>query len=322
MKRSRSSHVPRRSEALPAVLDHMGKRWRGTVLHRDAGDAVVETALQAAIGGLFLCQLFGVEGEEAVLVLDGSVVRVAAPRSVRTGRYTYNVRWRWAYLKTSREVLRERLVEVLGVAPEDIRDSMLTGGDYGALYAFDPSTARYADTVARRLFRSNPVTETLKSTVERPRRPEKREMPRTFRLHRPFARIRAHARVDVGKPCRYVVHGQESTAWLRDVSREGAFISTRWRIPDRDTRVIVSLHAIVGGFRREIVLSGTVRWRGDDPRSCRQRGFGLYVDSVVDGDRGRHFQRYLDEHLGADDVTDVSELIDIELPPPRAAVGG
>lgn len=301
--------VPPFRDPVTAVVEYVGKPWPARLGDRGPHEAVLECRLRTSIGSIILVRLLAPTGVREWLTLECAVRAVMAPPSSADGFSTYLVRWRWAYCPQGVEALRERVAWLSGQRGFDLEPSRSLLVDAGALYAFDPDALRYAERTLARAFvplhggtfpDGGPSSALPLASSRGSRAPIRGPGPAfrtTLRLHRPFARLRAQERVRVDLPCRYVASDREMSGWLRDLSRSGAFVSTRWTFPPVGSRVIVSFSTALDGHRRRFVLTGVTRRVNDDRNAPPPPGFGVEVESIVDGEKGHAFQRYLDRMM-------------------------
>lgn len=301
--------LPLLREPLPAAIEYVGRQWSARLRNRGPHEGVVESRLLTSVGSIVLLRLASGDGGPEWLTLECAIRNVMAPPSQTDGYSTYLVRWRWAWCPDGVDAVAERVSQLTGVRSHDLRPGNFRSLDAGGIYAFEPDALRYAERTLERAF--VPLLHGLRTVAapdpgnggsRRAARSDRETFQTTLRLHRPFARLRAQERVRVDLPCRYVVRGEELSAWLRDLSRAGLFVTTRWTFPEVGQRVAVSFVTTVEGHRQRFVLTGVTRRVNDDWSAAPPPGFGVEVDSVVDGDRGERFQRYLNLLLRRSDA--------------------
>jgi hypothetical protein len=316
--------LPLLREPLSGTVEYVGRQWGARLRTRGPREGMVECRLVTTTGSIVLLRLPAGDRRDDWLTVECAIRHVMAPPSATDGHSTYLVRWRWAWCPDGVDAVGDRVAHLLGVRSHELSPAnfrRVEGG--GGLYAFEPDALRYADrTLAERLRAACPADAGSRDSgsSRRASRGDREAFQTTLRLHRPFAALRAQERVRVDLPCRYVVSADELSGWLRDVSRAGLFVTTRWTFPAVGQRVAVAFTTILDGHRQRFVLTGVTRrvvttatLRAEpDGSPDASPGFGVEVDSVVDGQRGERFQRYLDLLLRAtgDDAVGASAVDD------------
>jgi len=316
--------LPLLREPLPGTLEYVGRGWSARLRTRGPREGMIESRLVTTAGSIVLLRLPAGDSPDDWLVLECAIRHVMAPPSAADGHSTYLVRWRWAWCPDGVDAVADRLAHLTGVPPHGLPPGGFRAVDGGGVYAFEPDALRYAERTLREgVRRPAPAPDTATggrgpvAGSRRASRTDREAFQTTLRLHRPFAAMRAQERVRVDLPCRYVVGASELSAWLRDISRAGLFVTTRWTFPGVGQRVAVAFTTILEGRRQRFVLTGVTRRVSEPAADPGPPGFGVEVDAVVDGERGERFQRYLDLLLRRTDEPPAGEALGA-----AAAAGG
>ena len=287
-----SSPLAVRTAPIGVVVELGRERRRGRLLARQRFGGIVEVNLEAKTGAVVLCHVSPSQHHQCTVVLEAVVVGEAnSAQQVAAHSRTLVLRWNWAYCSTGLQEMRTEMPALLGLAVGDLaRERLKILASGGALFAFhDEGLAairRFAQDVAR-------------GGRPRAREEEGRSAaPPEARLRGALAASRAHHRVRIDVPCRYLADGAVREGRVYNIGRIGFFVTTDDELPSIGTPIRITIGVKQGGRVSHVEIEGTVRWRRTGRPARGLVGFGVRILHIEDGASRRRFDALLD-HLMA-----------------------
>ena len=313
--RFRAPTIGPREDYLPATIEQGGKRYEARVHRRSRLDGVISAEIALHPGTLLQCHVSPPDKEDSWLSVLAEVKGVQRRgKRLPSRRQRYQLRWRRAWCRQGIPGLLRRLQWFLGCARHDFCEGTVRSMSGGGFYEFPVDSGELPmGPGPAQLGRSGGGRPAPQLDLAGSRACERggREGPAPRRdtgrrLHDPFRQLEDEGRVPLDHPCRWVIGEAESFGQLCDVSGRGIYVAVRTEPPEIGERVIVMLDPLIGDRRHRVALTGVVGWRNHRTDGARPPGFGLLVQSVVDGCKGHAFERFLAERTGRNSLPAVA----------------
>ena len=272
---------------LPALIEQRGHRREARVHRRGRRDGVISVDVVLHAGTLLQCHIRPQGKDERWLSVLAEVTSARPKPPRRSSRSHHVVRWRRAWCRSGIPVLLRRLQWFLGCARHDFCEGFIRALHGGGFYEFPVDSGE------------TPARPAAAGPGLGGSRQAGRQPPAFFdtndRLHAPFRGFVGDSRIPIDHPCSYVLGQAERLAQLCEVGNRGLYVVVRETPPALGERVVVALEPLIAGRRHRVALSGVVGWSNQKPADGQPPGFGLVVQSVVDGCKGNAFQEFLSE---------------------------